>query len=48
MNIQDKINFKTAEIGSGCIVAAGSVVTKSFGDNLVIGGIPAKIIKKID
>jgi len=36
------------EIGSGCIVAAGSVVTKSFGDNLVIGGIPAKIIKKID
>lgn len=34
-------------IGNGCVVAAGSVVTKSFDDNLIIGGIPAKVIKKI-
>lgn len=34
-------------IGSGSLVAAGSVVTKSFGDNLIIGGVPAKEIKKI-
>ena len=33
------------EIGKGCILAAGAVVTKSFPDNSVIGGIPAKIIK---
>lgn len=32
-------------IGSGCVIAAGAVVTKSFPDNVVIGGVPAKIIK---
>ena len=34
-------------IGNNCIVGANSVVTKSFGDNLVIAGVPAKIIKEI-
>lgn len=33
-------------IGKGCIVAAGSVVTKSFPEYSVIGGVPAKAIKK--
>lgn len=32
-------------IGNGCVIAAGAVVTKSFPDNVVIGGVPAKIIK---
>lgn len=32
-------------IGDGCVIAAGSVVTKSFPDNVIIGGVPAKIIK---
>lgn len=32
-------------IGNHCIVAAGAVVTKSFPDNCIIGGIPAKFIK---
>ena len=32
-------------IGNGCVVAAGAVVTKSFPDNVVIGGVPARIIK---
>lgn len=32
-------------IGNGCVVAAGAVVTHSFPDNAVIGGVPAKIIK---
>lgn len=32
-------------IGNGCIIAAGAVVTKSFPDNCVIGGIPARLIK---
>lgn len=34
-------------IGKGSIVAAGSVVTKSFDNNTLIGGVPAKQIKKI-
>lgn len=33
------------EIGEGCIVAAGAVVTQSFPPNAVIGGVPAKILK---
>lgn len=32
-------------LGDGCVVAAGSVVNKSFPENTVIGGIPAKAIK---
>lgn len=32
-------------IGDGCVVAAGSVVTKSFPENSVIAGIPAKMVK---
>lgn len=35
-------------LGNNVVVAAGSVVTKSFGDNVVIGGNPARIIKTID
>jgi acetyltransferase-like isoleucine patch superfamily enzyme len=33
------------EIGKGCIIAAGAVVTKSFPSNSVIGGVPAKLLK---
>ncbi|MNQ92370.1 putative acetyltransferase [compost metagenome] len=33
-------------IDEGCVVAAGSVVTKSFPAFVVIGGVPAKIIRK--
>lgn len=35
-------------IGNGCIVGANSVVTKSFPENCVIAGIPAKVKKKYD
>ena len=34
-------------IGDGAVVAAGAVVTKDVPDNVVVGGIPAKVIKKI-
>ena len=34
-------------IGNNVVVASGAVVTKSFGDNVLIGGCPAKIIKRL-
>lgn len=35
-------------IGSNVIVAAGSVVTKSIPDNVVVGGNPAKILSSLN
>ncbi|MHC5228887.1 chorismate mutase [Enterococcus sp. LJL99] len=35
-------------LGNNVVVAAGSVVTKSFPDNCVIGGNPAKVLKMIE
>jgi len=34
-----------AEIGDGCIVAAGAIVKDIFPNNVIIGGVPARIIK---
>lgn len=35
-------------LGDNVVVGAGAVVTKSFGDNVVIGGVPAKIIRHVE
>lgn len=35
-------------LGDNVVVGAGAVVTKSFGDNLVIAGNPARIIREIE
>jgi len=35
-------------IGNNVIIAAGSVVTKSFGNDVIIGGNPARVISTID
>ena len=34
-------------IGDGAVIAAGAVVTKDVAENIVVGGIPAKIIRDI-
>ena len=35
-------------IGDHCVIAAGSVVTRSFPSHSLIGGVPAKLIRPID
>lgn len=35
-----------ARLGDGCVVAANAVVTKEFTENSVIGGVPAKVLRK--
>lgn len=34
-------------LGNNVVVASGAVVTKSFGDNVVLAGCPAKVIQNI-
>ena len=42
---RNSIILPGANIGSHCIVAAGSVVTKDVPDYAIVGGVPAKIIR---
>jgi Serine acetyltransferase len=37
--------LKNTKIGDNSIVAAGAVVSGNFPDNVIIGGVPAKIMK---
>jgi len=39
--------LKNSEIGDNTIVAAGAVVSGKFPANVIIGGVPAKIIKTL-
>jgi acetyltransferase-like isoleucine patch superfamily enzyme len=39
--------LKNSEIGDNTIVATGAVVSGKFPANVIIGGIPAKIIKSL-
>ena len=40
--------LKGTEIGEHSVVAAGAVVSGKFPSNVVLGGVPAKVIRKID
>lgn len=40
--------LKNSEIGNNTIIATGAVVSGKFPANVIIGGIPAKIIRNID
>ena len=55
MEIQDNVwigndvtILKNTKIGSNSIVATGAVVAGVFPKNVIIGGIPAKIIRTLD
>lgn len=39
--------LKNTKIGDNSIVAAGAIVNKEFPENVIIGGIPARIIRKL-
>jgi acetyltransferase-like isoleucine patch superfamily enzyme len=44
--IAAKVTFLDgAEVGDGCVVAAGAIVKDKFPNNVIIGGIPARILK---
>jgi acetyltransferase-like isoleucine patch superfamily enzyme len=44
----NSILFLNTSIGDNTVVGAGSVVTKSFGSGLIIGGNPAKVIGTVE
>jgi maltose O-acetyltransferase len=35
-------------VGSGCVVAAGSVVKDVFGDDVMLAGVPARVVRELD
>jgi len=39
--------LKGTTLGDGCVVGAGAVVSGTFGDNCVIAGNPAQVIKRL-
>ena len=41
------IILKNSEIGDNSIVASGAIVSGKFPSNVIIGGVPARIIKKL-
>lgn len=41
-------NYPGVKIGNNVVIASGAVLTKDVPDNVVVGGNPARIIKKIE
>lgn len=43
----DVIVFGGVTIGNGSVIAAGSIVTKSIPENVLAGGVPARVLKNL-
>lgn len=43
----DSIFLGGVSIGNGSVVATGSVVTKPVSEHVMVGGIPAKVVKSL-
>ena len=44
---RQSMSYAPIHIGDGAVVAAGAVVTKDVEPNTIVGGVPAKLIKRI-
>ena len=44
----NSIILKGTQLGDGCVVGAGAVVSGKFEENCVIAGNPAKVIRKLE
>ena len=42
------VTIKKVTIGENAVVAGGAVVTKDVEPNTIVGGNPAKVIKRLD
>lgn len=40
--------LKDVNVGEGCVIAACACVTRDVEDDALVGGVPAKMIKKLD
>ena len=42
------VEVEGVQVGNGSVVAAGAIVTQDVPENVVVAGVPARIIKEID